>query len=133
MSRTKQTSKRKRRSKAVPIAAGLSLALASEASIATPAPSLDMMTRTAREHHEIVLYEEEIFDLSLATFRVFDNEKVGACRAGKQHIAFGGGACCQFACLGGQSPSGFEGSSARNDAYSPPPRRPTRKGVRRKP
>ena len=34
-----------------------------------------------------------------------------------------GQGCCLFACLGGQSPSGFEGSSAHgNDAYSPRPR-----------
>jgi hypothetical protein len=80
MSCTKRTSKRKRRSKAAPVlgAAGLSLALASEASLATPAASLDTMTHTARGHHEIVLYEEEIFDFSLATFRVFDKEKLGS-------------------------------------------------------
>ena len=135
MSRTKQTSKRKRRSKAVPVlgAAGLSLALASEASIAAPAPSLDTMTRDAGVRHEITIREEEVCDISLPTFHVFDKEGAKGSPAGKRPITLGQG-CCLFACLGGQSPSGFEGSSALgNDAYSPRPRRPTHKAVRRKP
>jgi len=137
MSRAKQTSRRKRRIKAVPVlgAAGLSLTLASGASLANPTPSVDTMTRHPRESREIVLHEEEIFDLSLGTFHVFDGERVGPFRPGKRLITFGG-ACCQFACLGGQSTTGFEGQSTpRNDFYSPTPRpiRPGHKNVRKRP
>jgi hypothetical protein len=137
MSRAKQTSKRKRRSNAVPVlrAAGLSLTLASGASLANPAPSLDTMTRNAGQGREIVLHEEEIFDLSLATFHVFDKERDGPFRAGERMITFGG-ACCQFACLGGQSSTGFDGSSTPGNAASSPQPRPTRpwhKNVRRRP
>jgi hypothetical protein len=50
----KRASKGKRRSKAIPVlgAAGLSLALASEASLASTAPALDTMTRNAGLSHE---------------------------------------------------------------------------------
>ena len=68
-------SKRKRRSKTIPAlgAAGLSLALANEASLAAKAATPDTM---ARASHEIVLHEDEIFDVSLTTY-VFDKEKPG--------------------------------------------------------
>jgi hypothetical protein len=71
MSHAKQDSKRKRRSKAVPLlgAAGLSLSLASGASATTTAdPAADPLTRNTGVSHEITLYEEEISDVSLATF-----------------------------------------------------------------
>jgi hypothetical protein len=131
-----QTSKRKRRSRTVPVlsAAGLSLSLASGAAIATPTPSLDTITRKARESHENILREEEICDVSLVTFCVFDKEGAGAFRAGERLIRVGG--CCLFACLAGQSSTEFEGASAPgNNAYSlsaPRPIRPTRKHVRKK-
>jgi hypothetical protein len=125
MSRAKQASKGKRGSKAVPVlgAAGLSVTLASGASLATTA-SLDTLTRNAEMSHEIALREEEIFDVSLATFYVFDKE--GIARPGVQLAA--GCACCQFA----QAPS----SAFGNDAFSSPPRHPIRsphKYVRKKP
>jgi hypothetical protein len=129
MSRVEQPSRRKRRSKAAPIlrAAGLSLTVASEASLASAAAALDTMTRDAGVSHEITLREEEVRDISLATFHVFDKEGAKASGAGERPVTLGQG-CCLFACLGGQSPSGFEGSSAHgNDAYSPRPRRPTHK------
>ena len=116
-----RTSKRKRRRKAVPIlgTAGLSLSLVSGASIATPTPSLDTITRNARESHENILREEEICEVSLATFCVFDKERAGASRTGERLIKVGG--CCLFACVAGQSSTGFEGTSAPgNNAYSLP-------------
>jgi hypothetical protein len=66
MSHAKQASKRKHRACAVPLlgAAGLSLSLASGAPAATVGPAA----------HEITLGEEEISDVSLATFYVFDKE-----------------------------------------------------------
>jgi hypothetical protein len=62
-----KASKQKRRACAVPLlgAAGLSLSLASGASAVTPNIGVG---------HEITLGEEEISDVSLATFYVFDKE-----------------------------------------------------------
>jgi hypothetical protein len=130
MSRIEQASKRKRRSKTVPVlgAAGLSLTLASEASLANAA-AVDTMTRIAGVIHEITLREEEVCDVSLATFHVFDREGARAFRAGERPITLGQG-CCLFACLGGQSPS-----VSGNNAYLPPasrPIRPAHKHVRKK-
>src|SRR5262245_46752763 len=67
MSRAKQASKRKSRACALPLlsAAGLSLSAASGAAAAPVEPAVG---------HEIVLGEEEISDVSLATFYVFDKE-----------------------------------------------------------
>jgi hypothetical protein len=59
------------------LGAGLSLTLASEAALAATAPALDTMTRNAGVNHEIILREEEISDVSLATFYVFDKEGLG--------------------------------------------------------
>jgi hypothetical protein len=79
MSQTKQTSKRKHRACAVPLlrAAGLSLSLASGASAGTGAAATDMPTQKTGVSHEVTLGEEEISDVSLATFYVFDKENVG--------------------------------------------------------
>jgi hypothetical protein len=89
----------------------------SGASIATP--SLDTMTRNARESQENILREEEICDVSLVTFCVFDKERAGTLGAGERLIKVGG--CCLFACLAGQGSKGFEGTSAPgNNAYSLP-------------
>jgi hypothetical protein len=76
MSGTKQASKRKRRSKIAPAlgAAGLSLSLAGGVSAATGPQGADAPTRKTIMSHDIMLGEEEITDLSLATFYVFDKE-----------------------------------------------------------
>jgi hypothetical protein len=94
MSRTKQTSKRKSRACAVPLlgAAALSLSLASGASAVTEGPAADMPTQNTGVSHEITLGEEEISDVSLATFYVFDKENPGTFRPGLQ-LARGGGGC----------------------------------------
>ena len=69
MSRAKKASKRKSRACAVPLlgAARLSLSMVSGAPAATVGPTA----------HEITLGEEEISDVSLATFYVFDKENPG--------------------------------------------------------
>ena len=108
----------------------MSLTLASEATLAATAPALDAMTRKAGVNHEIILREEEICDVSLATFYVFDKEEAGAVRAGARLMKVTG--CCEFACLAGQA--------AESNAYSPPvysppvprPIRPAHKPVRKK-
>jgi hypothetical protein len=136
MPRPKQAAPPKRARKAVPVlgAAGLSLSLASGPSMASPAPSLDSITRNTAVNRELILREEEVFDESLATFRVLDKERARPFRAGERPIAFGG-ACCQFACLGGQSNTGSESPPALSyNAYSAPPRsvRPAQKHIRKR-
>jgi hypothetical protein len=81
MSHAKQASKRKSRTKAVTVlgVAG-ALSLAGGASGTAVGPSGDTLTdKTA-----ITLDEEEISDVSLSTFYVFDHESAGARRPGLQ-------------------------------------------------
>jgi hypothetical protein len=82
MPHAKQLSNRKRRSRAAPVlgAAGL-LALASSASAEA------MSTANTEMSHQLFLGEEEISDVSLSTFHVFDKEKrrfTQVRRAGRQ-------------------------------------------------
>ncbi len=105
----KQTPKRKRRTKAVPVlgAAGLSLSLASSAS---GGPAANIPTQKVEASHEIVLAEEEISDVSLATFYVFDKENIGSFQPGVQLVrgGCGGGGCGCRGC-GGCGGCGFRG------------------------
>jgi hypothetical protein len=84
MTHEKQDSKRTRRSKVVSVlgAAGLSLSLAGGGSAAAGAPVADARTHNSTVTHEITLGEEEIADVSLATFYVFDKEDTGASQHG---------------------------------------------------
>ena len=89
MSHTKQSAKRKRRRTAVPMlgAAGLSLSLASGAS---GAPAANIAARHADMSQEFILAEEEVSDVSLATFYVFDKENAGPFR---QSVLLARGGC----------------------------------------
>jgi hypothetical protein len=93
MSRAKPTAKRKRLSKAVPMAgiAGVSLAVAGSAS-ALPAPTADVPSQATPLSHEITLGEEELSDVSLGTFYVFGNENAAPER-GVQTAYRGCGGC----------------------------------------
>jgi hypothetical protein len=76
MSGAKQAPNRRRRAKPVSVlgAAGL-LSLAGGASAATSgAPVADLPTQKTAPNHEIIAGEEELSDVSLATFYVFDKE-----------------------------------------------------------
>jgi hypothetical protein len=90
MSRVKQASKRKRIAKAAAVpalgAAGLGLSLAGSASAST-LPTADVpqsLDKITNQH--FVLGEEEIADVSLATFHLFDKESG---QAGTQQMAWG--------------------------------------------
>jgi hypothetical protein len=85
MPHTKHTSKRTRRKEAVPVlgAVGVSLSLASGASAATAVPPADMPSRNTAPP-QITLNEEEISDVSLGTFYVFDKETAGTPRFGEK-------------------------------------------------
>ena len=76
MPQAKQASKQKRRSKALPVlgAAGLSLSLAGTASAVPGGPAGNLPTSGNGDGNQVFLGEEEISDVSLATFYVFDKE-----------------------------------------------------------
>ena len=101
MSHAKQSSNRKRLKKAVPVlgaAAGLSLSLAGGA---PAAPAAGMAPPRTGAGHEIILAEEEISDVSLATFYVFDKEDSATFRPNIQLARGGcGGGCGGGGCRG---------------------------------
>src|SRR6266478_6172325 len=99
MSRVKQATKRKRLTKAAGVpalgAAGLGLSLVGSAS-ASALPTADVpQSPNTTPNQRFVLGEEEMADVSLATFYLFDRENVGS---GVQ-LARGCGGC--GGCRGG--------------------------------
>jgi hypothetical protein len=95
MRQVKQASKRKRMAKSVPVlgAAGLTFSLVGGASAAV-APTTDAAkTPNVGLGHEFALGEEEIADVSLATFYVFDKENTAAAKSGVQVAWRGCGGC----------------------------------------
>jgi hypothetical protein len=123
MSRTKQALKRKRGSGALPVlgAAGLTLTLAGGASAATEAPATETLSPSTAASHEITLREEEVADVSLATFYVFDKERTVPFRPG---VRLAMGACaggCGCGGCGCWTGSYYTSSVFGGDAYPPPP------------
>src|SRR4029079_9464483 len=110
MSHAKQApAKRKRRRKALPAlgAAGLSLTLASAASSAAlGGKAADMLTQGIGVSQQMNLSEEEISDVSLATFYVFDDEGTATSRRGVRLAA--GGCGCGGCSGGGDSSSVYQ-------------------------
>jgi hypothetical protein len=107
MPRGKQAPKKKRVTNTVPVlgAAGLTFSLVGGASAAV-APINDVpQTPNYSPSHEFTLGEEEIADVSLATFYVFDKENTAAAKGGIQ-LARGGG--CR-GCRGGRGCRGCGG------------------------
>jgi hypothetical protein len=95
MPRVKQAAKRKRVTKTVPVlgAAGLTFSLVGGASAAV-APNQDQpRTPNLAPGQAITLGEEEIADVSLATFYVFDKENSEAAKGGVQVAWRGCGGC----------------------------------------
>ena len=86
-----RASKRKSRTKAIPVlgAAGL-LSLAGGASAAT-VPAANLPLQGIAPGHEIILGDEEISDVSLATFYIFDKENAAEHGSNIQLAAKGGG------------------------------------------
>jgi hypothetical protein len=112
---SKQLSKRKRSSKVAPMlgAAGW-LTLASGASAETV---VDTPTQNAGAIHQVFLVEEEIADVSLATFYVLDKESRGKFRQRLRFAVGAGGGCW--------TGTYYTSSGSGNDAYPPP--RPARR------
>ena len=98
-------------------AAGLSLALASGASAAVGSVSVDLPARTARVSQQMTLRDEEITDVSLATFHVFDKENTQRLR---MRVALG-------ATLGACGSSFYENPPVSSGPAYPPPVRRTNK------
>jgi len=124
MLHAKQASKRKRRGKAVPVlgAAGLSLSLASGASAATSGSAADVLTRNTGVSHQITLCEEEMFDVSLATFYIFDKENARTFRRGVRLAAGGGCGCgcpCSVGCGGCSTPTDYGAPTLGSNANPP--------------
>jgi hypothetical protein len=94
MPQAKQTSKRKCRSKALPVlgAAGLSLSLAGTASAVPGGPAVNLAGSADGDGNRVTLHEEEIADVSLATFYVFDKEGDGTSSM-IQLVGHGGHGC----------------------------------------
>jgi hypothetical protein len=86
MPRVKQASKKKRVSKAVPAlgAAGLTFSLVGGASAAVAPANDESLTSNYSPNHQLTLGEEEIADVSLATFHVFDKEGAAKVKDGIQ-------------------------------------------------
>jgi len=110
MALAKQASKRNRRSKAVPVlgAAGLSLSLASGASASTSGQVADVTPQNTPPNHEIFLGDEEISDVSLSTFYVFDKENAAQPKLGEQ-VAWGCRGCGCRGCRCGGCRCGWRG------------------------
>ena len=83
MSRVKQTSTKKRVMKSVPVlgAAGLTFSMVGGASAAAVPTSDVAQSPTVGLGHQVTLGEEEIADVSLATFYVFDKENTASAKA----------------------------------------------------
>ena len=126
MSHVKRASKRRPRSKALPAlrAAGLSLSLASGASAATTDPVANTQTPNTAASYEITLREEEIFEVGLATFYVFDKESPQI-RQSRSRVSggcgCGGCACCAgfSGCSGCSSGVDYEGSTVGSNVNQP--------------
>src|SRR5208282_911359 len=123
MSHAKQASKRKRRTQVVPIlgVAGLSLSLASGAS-AIGRPAADIATRNTAASHQTALCEEEVSEVSLATFYIFDKENARTLMPRAQLAAGGGCGCGGCGCAGcaGCATGTVFGTSTLGSNINPP-------------
>ncbi len=107
MSHAKQVSKRKRRTKVTALGVAGLLSLAGGASAENVDPAKVTSTENAAAHHEITLEEEEISDVSLGTFYLFDKEDAGTHHPGVQ-LAHGCRGCGCRGCRGcGRGCRGF--------------------------
>jgi hypothetical protein len=111
MAQPKQGSRKRRKTALVLGAAGVSLTMAGGASATAPATNVPSQDAAAG----IFLAEEEISDVSLATFYVFDKENQSALRQGVRVAAGRGGGCGCGGChgCGGCAAHGGGGCAAR--------------------
>jgi hypothetical protein len=96
----KQASKRRGWKKTVTVL-GAVLSMAGSASAAIVGPAADTPKEDNPSRHVITLSEEEIFDVSLATFYVFDKENARTHLAAQSGKACGSGSGCGIGCSAG--------------------------------
>jgi len=95
MTKTRRSSIRKRRKSASALgAAGVSLAMTGAAS--ATAPTTTTNEQSQENARRFILFEEEISDVSLATFHVFDRENPPLSQ--DIRVARGGGCGCGGGC-----------------------------------
>ena len=99
MPHVKHASKRKRMKEVLPAlgVVGMSFALAGP-SAGTGGPATDIPLRTIAPSDETTLYEEEVFDVSLGTFFVFDKENAGTLLLGEKFALRGCRGCAVRGC-----------------------------------
>jgi hypothetical protein len=118
MSQVKQVSKRKRLTKAAGVpalgAAGLGLSLVGSGSGSALATAELPQSLNTTPNQRFVLNEEEIADVSLATFHVFDKENS---TRGFTQVAMGCGGCGGCGC-GGCGGSGEDSESSGSSGSS---------------
>jgi hypothetical protein len=90
MARQKKSSKRIKAALPALGAAGLTFSMVGGAAAAT-VPANDATQTNYSPNHQIMLGEEEIADVSLATFYVFDKESTTAAKDGNVQLARGCG------------------------------------------
>jgi hypothetical protein len=124
MARTKQVSKRKRRRIGLPAlgAAGVSLVMAGGAAANAPTANVPSLQDTSLRP-AITLDEEEIADVSLGTFYVFDKENDSRLGQGIRLAARGGcgrcgGGCAAARCGGGGGRCAVAGCAAARCAVA---------------
>jgi hypothetical protein len=100
MPSAKQASKRKAGKKTVPVLGAAGLSLFAGGASATAGPAADVAaTPNVTPNQQVILGEEEVSDVSLATFYVFDKETTGL-PAGTVQLARGGCGGCGRGCGG---------------------------------
>lgn len=132
MSHARPVSKSKRRNKVGPAlgAAGLSLSLAGGASATTGGLTAHMLAPNNEARQEVSLAEEEIFDVSLATFYVINKEHSEFQPSRRFAMGGGGGCGCCVGCAaatgnyGAVTPESDAHPSQRSIKPAHPPRRP---------
>jgi hypothetical protein len=84
MAQAKDSPKRNSRKRVAPALgiAGVSLAMAGGASASTAGSAVEVPVQNTATHHELFLGEEEISDVSLSTFYVFDKENDATLKTG---------------------------------------------------
>ena len=122
MPQMKRGAQRKRRGKVVLAlgAAGLSLSLASSASTAIGGMNGASSAPVSKQ-----LYEEEISDISLATFHVFDRENAGT-HGRRTRLAMAAGGCAGCGCACGIGLYYHYTPPVLGDPVDPPPPRSIR-------
>lgn len=102
MPSTKQASKRKAGKKTVPVLSAAGLSLFAGGASATTGPAADVtVTPNITPNQQVILGEEEVSDVSLATFYVFDKETTNLPAGTTQLARAGGCGGCGHGCGGG--------------------------------